>query len=123
SVALAPTPDSIAAARRAVDALLVDAEPSEDFRFSLRLVVSELMTNAIVHGTDGDEIRVDLTLYRDHAHVSIHNEGPAVAMSKLGRGRPGGGRGLEIVAAVAERWGIDTGRDGTTITARVPRRA
>ena len=123
SVALPPSTASIAAARRAVDALLADADPSCEFTFALRLVVSELMTNAVVHGSAADEIQVDLTLHRDHAHVSIHNLGAAIDITDLRRGRPGGGRGLEIVAAVSERWGIDTGDTGTTMTARVARRA
>jgi anti-sigma regulatory factor (Ser/Thr protein kinase) len=121
SVALAPLPSSISAARRAVGMLLVDADPSDEFSFSLRLVVSELITNAVVHGSAGDEIRLDLTLHRDHAHVSIHNLGAGFELTKFRREGRNGGRGLEIVAALSERWGIDTGRTGTTMTARVPR--
>ena len=121
SVALAPLPSSISAARRAVGMLLVDSDPSDEFSFALRLVVSELVTNALVHGSTGDDIHLDLTLHRDHAHVSIHNLGPGLEMKKLRLERPNGGRGLEIVAALSERWGFDTGRSGTTMTASVPR--
>ena len=121
SVALAPVPSSISAARRAVGMLIVDSDPSDEFSFTLRLVVSELMTNAVVHGSAGDEIHLDLTLHRDHAHVSIHNLGAGLEMKKLRLERPNGGRGLEIVAALSERWGFDTGRSGTTMTASVPR--
>jgi anti-sigma regulatory factor (Ser/Thr protein kinase) len=120
SVSLPSVSSSIYAARRAVDAVL-DGDASDEFTFALRLVVSELMTNAIIHGSPGEQIRLDLALHRDHAHVSVCNQGAPLDMAKLRRARPGGGRGLEIVAAVAERWGIDTGRNGTTITARVPR--
>jgi anti-sigma regulatory factor (Ser/Thr protein kinase) len=121
SVALEPVPASVAAARRTVDTLLADADPSDEFRLRLRLVVSELMTNAVVHGSPTRTIRLDLTLYGDHAHVSIHNAGEPIDITELRQGRPDGGRGLDLVTAIADRWGIDTGPGGTTISARVPR--
>jgi anti-sigma regulatory factor (Ser/Thr protein kinase) len=123
SVSFAPDPGSVKAARDAADRLLEGADPSEEFQFALRLVVSELMTNAVEHGSPGEQIQLELILYRDHAHVSIRNLGAGVDMTRLRRGRSDRGRGLEIVAALAERWGIDSGRSGTTMTARVPRHA
>ena len=119
SVALPPVVQSIAAARRAVDVLIGDAA-TDEFRFFLRLVASELVTNAIVHGDPRDDVHLDLALYRRHVHVSVTSS-TIIAMTKLRRGRADGGRGLEIVAAVSERWVIDAGPHGTTITARVPR--
>jgi anti-sigma regulatory factor (Ser/Thr protein kinase) len=119
SVVLPPVVQSIAASRRAVDALIGGAAPTQEFRFFLRLVVSELVTNAIVHASPQDDIRLDLALYRRHAHVSVASSG-ILSMTKLRRGRADGGRGLEIVAAVSERWLIDAGPHGTTITARIP---
>jgi anti-sigma regulatory factor (Ser/Thr protein kinase) len=123
SVSLAPEPRSVRAAREEVDSLLADADPSDELAFSLKLVVSELMTNAVEHGSPGEEIHLELALYRDHAHVSIQNAGGGVDMAKLRRGRPDRGRGLEIVAALSERWAIDSGRTGTTMTARLVRHA
>jgi anti-sigma regulatory factor (Ser/Thr protein kinase) len=123
AVVLTPAPHAISAARRAVDTLLEDADPTDEFTFLLRLVVSELMTNAVVHGSGDDEIQLDLALHRDYACVTIHNLGAPVELAKLRQPRPGGGRGLEIVAAVSDRWGLDTGAGGTIMTARVPRHA
>ncbi|MFJ2646655.1 SpoIIE family protein phosphatase [Streptomyces sp. NPDC087420] len=103
------------------------------------LIVDELVTNAVVHagtdvellcrledpaqdpsaGDDGpDEAGAALVL-----EVSDHH--PARGVQSDGRGRaPAGtpeyGRGLELVAALAERWGI-TYRSGTkTVWARLP---
>ncbi|WP_243869694.1 ATP-binding SpoIIE family protein phosphatase [Streptomyces liangshanensis] len=103
------------------------------------LIVDELVTNAVVHaGTDvellcrledpaqdpsasddgPDEVGAALVL-----EVSDHH--PARGVLSDGRGRaPAGtpeyGRGLELVAALAERWGI-TYRSGTkTVWARLP---
>jgi anti-sigma regulatory factor (Ser/Thr protein kinase) len=41
---------SVAEARRAVDTLLADAQPSDEFAGSVRLVVCELVSNAVQHG-------------------------------------------------------------------------
>ena len=82
SVTLPAVPQSMAAARRAADALIGDTPATEQFRFFLRLAVSELVTNAIVHGYPRDDIRVDLALYRRHAHVSVTSRA-ILAMTKL----------------------------------------
>jgi anti-sigma regulatory factor (Ser/Thr protein kinase) len=119
-ISLQLAPESVAAGRRAVDALL-RAEPPSDFRSKLKLVVSELVTNALTHGSSGKEIQLTLTLYRAHARVRVHNKGPVADLKRFRRGRPGGGRGLDIVAALADGWTIQTGAGGTTITARVHR--
>jgi anti-sigma regulatory factor (Ser/Thr protein kinase) len=119
-MSLPPTPASVATARRAVEALL-GGEPRCELCSTLKLVVSELMTNAIVYGSSGEEIVLGLTLYLGHAHVSIHNCGPAIDMVKFRRRRRDGGRGLDIVARLVEGWAIETGPTGTTVTVRVPR--
>jgi anti-sigma regulatory factor (Ser/Thr protein kinase) len=123
SLSLTSEAGSVRSAREAVALLLAEADPSDELAFALRLVVSELMTNAVEHGSPGGDIHLELTLYRDHAHVSIHNLGGGVDMTRLRRGRPDRGRGLEIVAALSDRWCIDSSRNGTTMTARVARRA
>jgi anti-sigma regulatory factor (Ser/Thr protein kinase) len=84
-------------------------------------VVSELMTNAVTYGDPREEIRLGLTLYVEHAHVSIHNFGPSIDLARFRQQRADGGRGLVIVAELVDGWSIDTGPTGTTVTARVPR--
>ena len=119
-LSLASAPESIAAARRAVRALL-SAEPRSSLGPRLELVVSELMTNAVTYGDPREEIRLGLTLYVEHAHVSIHNFGPSSDLARFRQQRADGGRGLVIVAELVDGWSIDTGPTGTTVTARVPR--
>jgi anti-sigma regulatory factor (Ser/Thr protein kinase) len=119
-LSLSPVPESIAAARRAVRALL-PAEPRSSLRPRLELVVSELMTNAVTYGDPCEEIKLGLTLYLRHAHVSIHNFGPAIDLARFRQQRADGGRGLVIVAGLVDGWSIETGPTGTTVTARVPR--
>jgi anti-sigma regulatory factor (Ser/Thr protein kinase) len=123
SLSLTPEARSVRSAREAVALLLAEADPSDELAFALSLVASELMTNAVEHSLPDEDIHLELTLYRDHAHVRIHNLGGGVDMTRLRRGRPDRGRGLEIVAALSDRWCIDSGRSGTTMTARVSRHA
>jgi anti-sigma regulatory factor (Ser/Thr protein kinase) len=120
-ISLVPAPGSVKAARDAAAQLVRGCDPSDEFVHALKLVVSELMTNAVEHGSSTARIHLALSLYRDHAHVSIHNLGAGLDMTRLRNGRPDRGRGLEIVAALSDRWCIDSGPSGTTMTARVPR--
>lgn len=70
------------------------------------LCVSELATNALLHGVPpGRGYRLRMLRYEGTVRVEVHDSGggrPRIA----GR-QPGaeGGRGLLLVAAVADRWG------------------
>ena len=71
-----------------------------------RLLVSEVATNAVVHGAPGAPIRVQAEL-RDHClWIQIRNHNgvgrPVVAAGDRPRG---GGWGLRLVDAIAQRWG------------------
>ena len=118
-VSLPPIPESVAVARRAVDEFLME-EPGSDVLMTLKLVVSELMTNAVTHSSATEEIQLALTRFLKHVHVSVRNRGPLVELEQLRGGRAEGGRGLEIVTALARGWSIDTRPTGTTVTVRVP---
>jgi serine/threonine-protein kinase RsbW len=119
-LALDPGPDSVTTARRAVDKLLVESQPSDEFRFSVRLVVSELMSNAIVHGSPDHPIDLSLTLDRGDVRIRIENTGVEPETTNVPGGRSEGGRGLQIVASLTEEWSIAGGRGATIATARVP---
>ncbi|GGL02120.1 SpoIIE family protein phosphatase [Streptomyces flaveus] len=68
------------------------------------LVVSELVTNALVH-TQG-EVRVDLTLRGDRLRVSVNDASPrAPAKPVIVDWEATGGRGLVLVEAVSESFG------------------
>lgn len=107
--AFASDPESVAAARAfaaaeldAVDGGIVDR---------VLLLVSELASNSVRHAHAPFVLRID------HDDDAI-----SVAVQDEGRGRPEvrhpapsepSGRGLQIVAALADRWGIETdGPDG-----------
>lgn len=99
SITLGPAPVSAALARRFV-ADRIDGPRRND----VLLVVSELVTNALMH-TEGV---VRVTVHREAAAVTVEvwDSSPEVVPHAvtLPASRPGG-RGLHIVAAIADEWG------------------
>lgn len=107
-LALSRTPAAVSRARDAADRLATDL-PGE-LRSRLRLVVSELVTNAVRHG----EGAIELRLWRDGRTVrgEVVDQGGGFEREVRSEGWPDvGGRGLRIVERMTRRWGI---REGTT---------
>jgi anti-sigma regulatory factor (Ser/Thr protein kinase) len=93
------------AAERHFDGALDRARLSE-----LALIVSELATNAVVHGSGA----ITLKLHRDGeiARGEVIDEGGGFERAVRERGPDDmGGRGLMIVESLCSRWGI---HEGTT---------
>ncbi|MFJ8106176.1 SpoIIE family protein phosphatase [Streptomyces sp. NPDC096132] len=68
------------------------------------LVVSELVTNALVH-TDG-RVRLDLTLIDERLRVALTDASPRTPVKPTSLGwEATGGRGILLVEAVSEAWG------------------
>ncbi|MFJ6781960.1 ATP-binding protein [Streptomyces yangpuensis] len=75
-------------------------------RDDVLLCVSELATNALLHGVPpGRGYRLRMLRYDGTVRVEVHDSGDG--RPRIGRRDPGaeGGRGLLLVAAVADRWG------------------
>ena len=111
SVDLAPTAHAPGQARRVIEPLAarLDTEPMEN----VRLLVSELVTNSVIHaGSDASPIHVHVQVFRDAVVVSVTDQGRGFDPGRLAGSRQGepGGRGLELVSALADDAGID-GRD------------
>jgi anti-sigma regulatory factor (Ser/Thr protein kinase) len=117
---LAARPEAVAEARREVTALPLP----EASREQLALVVSELVTNAVVHADAavGDPVRLQVRARSGRARVEV---------SDCGRGfdKPAsispdplavGGQGLLIVDALSEAWGVVRGPGGCTVWCEVP---
>jgi anti-sigma regulatory factor (Ser/Thr protein kinase) len=87
----------------------------------LLIVASELATNAIRHGGGGGRLR----LWRERAdlHLQISDHGPGMADPTAGTKPPDqmatDGRGMWICRQLAADLRIDTGPQGTTVTAVV----
>ena len=97
-----PAPDTPMHVRRAVGVWSSALVRSETTAHNISLVVSELVTNAVVHPRS--ELRVVVTLERRRLRIEVHDDDakPPNIRSQAG---PGGGFGLRIVANLSDRWG------------------
>jgi anti-sigma regulatory factor (Ser/Thr protein kinase) len=87
--------------------------------FFLRLVASELVGNAVIHGSTRSAISLTARLFDDSAELEIINGGDRLSLRQMRTRRRRGGRGLDIVDELADAWAIDTGPVGTTVTVRL----
>lgn len=101
-------------ARNLVDVLGLSLP--EEARDDLRLLISEVMTNAIRHGTPGEHdggapIRVRVGLEGTRLRVEVHDRGPGFAPEPRGpQAELDSGWGVHFVDQLADRWGA--GRQG-----------
>ncbi len=111
-VHLDPRPESARRARRVVASALVEAGRI-DLVETAELLVSELVTNAVVHARTA----IDLVIRAgtDGLRVAVR-DGSAHLPSRRHYGRAATtGRGLELVSLLARRHGTDTDEGGKTV--------
>jgi DNA-binding transcriptional MerR regulator len=114
-----PTLEASLQARQTIDELLLGRCGDERFGFNLRLIASELVKNAVVHGETEDPIVLEAELYPEWAELKVRNTGGRIQIKSLRSRRRNAGRGLEIVDALADAWSIDTGPLGTCVSVRL----
>jgi anti-sigma regulatory factor (Ser/Thr protein kinase) len=106
---LAATPEAAAEARHALGDM-ADMLPGGRAR-DVRLLVSELVTNAVRHANldDGDVILLVIDLADSMLRVEVHDPGGGFIPSAPSPdpARPSGW-GLYLVAELADRWGVDS---------------
>jgi serine phosphatase RsbU (regulator of sigma subunit)/anti-sigma regulatory factor (Ser/Thr protein kinase) len=111
---LPPVAESAAAAREALSPL---GERLDEARLeTIRLLVTELITNTVKHGDPGDSpVKVTVTLTAGAVHVEVSDSGPGFEPPPQ-PDRPleaPSGWGLYLVDRLADRWGVETsGRSG-----------
>lgn len=71
------------------------------------LLISELVTNAVLHGTG--EIRLTIDVHDGDARFTVCDEGSGTPEVRPEPG-PDGGWGLRLVGQLASRWGVREGR-------------
>ena len=117
-------PGAAPEARRAIEALGL---PEEE-RDKLRLIASELVTNAVRHagsaahdpgGLDGS---IDLVLTRTdgETRLAVRDEGPGFTPPEAPVKPNGGGLGLVILEALSESWGVICHDRGCTVWCTLP---
>jgi anti-sigma regulatory factor (Ser/Thr protein kinase) len=85
------------------------------------LVVSELVTNAVLHGLDPIEVRASFD--GDVLRIEVSDSDPDVTAVVAPQTTPNrvGGRGLQIVDSVTRRWGTTRRDHGKTVWAEFSR--
>jgi len=109
---LAPDPASVAEARTAVLQALPDLDTERVN--TVRLLISELVTNALRHGEAGEPVEVHAS-WNSMVRVEVIDHGDG--FTPTGRTKPleePGGYGLVLVGTLADRWGVET-EDCTTV--------
>lgn len=109
-------------ARRAAEALLAASRVGGDDADGFVLSVSEVATNAIVHGRPPVLLRGWAA--SDRVVVTVHDRGPGPADPFAGlvpRGGPGAerGRGLWLAGLLCSHLGLSRGRNGDGFTVRL----
>ena len=82
----------------------------------VRLLVSELVTNALRHGelTAGDRVSLKARVDDGVVRLEVRDPGNDGDVAPRQPGVRGGGYGLFLVEQLARRWGVDR-RDGTVV--------
>jgi anti-sigma regulatory factor (Ser/Thr protein kinase) len=118
SLVLSPDDEAPARARRILRQL---AGPKLNGRLdSAELVISELVTNAVLHGQRAGMHAIGLTLEEtDRAlRIEVTDRGPGFSEEEPLPGQPGGW-GLVVVGELADRWGIERSGGGVRVWAEL----
>jgi anti-sigma regulatory factor (Ser/Thr protein kinase) len=105
---LPPEPDSVAEARaRVLDAVGPEL-PDDGQAETLRLLVSELVTNAVRHGGGDRPVEVH-AVWNSEVRVEVIDHGDGFSPTpRAGALDEPGGFGLFLVGRLADRWGVET---------------
>jgi anti-sigma regulatory factor (Ser/Thr protein kinase) len=102
------SPRAPATARRVVDGLAGEIDPN--VLRDAQLLVSEVVTNSIRHSGSDDPIGMRIWLRHSGVKVEIADSGTGFDAAEVGTGGDAeGGRGLMLVEALADRWGVSSG--------------
>ncbi len=121
-ISLSPKPASVSQARRFATGFVVAAAADADVRDVIVLLVSELVTNAVLHGgPHTPEATVGLAIAVDADRFRIEVEDAGANWPVAGDGAPDRltGRGLLLVESLATRWGCELSDVGKVVWAEV----
>jgi anti-sigma regulatory factor (Ser/Thr protein kinase) len=104
-LSLAPELTSVRTARRFVGTICAEARWSGPRTDDALLLTSELVTNAVLHGRSQVTLEVDVDAGR--LHVSVVDENSRRPWPVPEDPNALDGRGLALVDAVADSWGVE----------------
>jgi serine/threonine-protein kinase RsbW len=109
-------PRQVAEARAFVAGALVGGSQLQE---TARLLVSETVTSTLAQSPAGQErgtFEVGYALVEDRLHVEVSDDGGPTRLRRRIHGvHSAGGRGLQVVQALARRWGVRESPTGRTI--------
>ncbi|MEU0335109.1 ATP-binding protein [Streptomyces sp. NPDC006193] len=116
-------PSAVGAARRTVRGLLTDWGVPDGVRDDVLLVVSELVTNALVHAA-GERIGCRLHGAGGRVRIEVEDQagGPTLPAARRAGPDDRNGRGLFLVEALSLDWGVRPvpGRSARVVWAELP---
>ena len=115
---LSPEPRSASAARRFVDETLERWE-CDDLLDTVTLLVSELVTNAVIHAHS--EIEVGVHLLVDRLRIEVGDASDTLVRRRAAADDEGSGRGMTLVETLAQAWGVDARPGGKVVWFELPR--
>lgn len=95
---------------REIVTIAIGAALPETLAYQASLLISELVTNSVLHGRAGEDDQIELALSwnGEGIRLEVTDEGPGFQVSAPDPDRPGGW-GLALVETMSERWGIERG--------------
>jgi anti-sigma regulatory factor (Ser/Thr protein kinase) len=105
-VTLPAVPSSVRAARRLLADAARELELSTDVLAIAELALSEVVTNAVVHGTP--PITMCIGVDGGHLRIVVSDADPVRPRADETRLDATGGRGLAILTTVAGAWGVES---------------
>ena len=112
-------PDAVRRARRAL-AAFEELQADEQLAFDTALLVSELVGNAVTHGSGSGHDAVELTaeLNGERLRVQVSDSGSGFIPANEEREASlddTSGRGLQLLRTLADRFGVETDRPGAQV--------
>jgi PAS domain S-box-containing protein len=107
------------AVRRAVEHSLAELDSLEELVDDLVIAVSELVTNAVLHAGSGIRLRVLARPTR--VRIEVFDDSPHLPRTRGAEGVGVTGRGLRLVAELADRWGAEAEGEGKVVWCEVAR--
>ncbi len=122
ALAVRHDPASAALVRRAIAADLAERHIPAAAAQDVVLVASELVGNAVVHARagSGDQLAVTWQVVPGAVTVEVGDPSPELPQLRTASDSATGGRGLHIVEAIADAWGVRRTSHGKQVWARVP---
>lgn len=111
---LAPTVTAPRRARHALGAWLDGVDCTSNIRENLLVVISELVTNAVVHARSRSEVLASFDDGRLRLEVHDREHAPPIERGP-GDGNPPGGLGLRLVRTLTDSWGWEPTPNGKLV--------